>query len=49
MLIQAVCLMLPGHAKVRFAQVYWATFARLIGVRVRVIGHAGEDARAGGR
>ena len=38
MLIQAVCLILPGHAKVRFAQVYWATFARLIGVRVRVIG-----------
>jgi 1-acyl-sn-glycerol-3-phosphate acyltransferase len=38
MLIQAVCLMLPGHANVTFARVYWATLARLIGVRVRVIG-----------
>jgi lyso-ornithine lipid O-acyltransferase len=38
MLIQAVCLILPGPAKVRFARVFWATLARLIGVRVRVIG-----------
>ena len=47
MLIQAVCLILPGHAKVRFAQVYWATLARLIGVRVRVIGTPVK--RSGGR
>jgi 1-acyl-sn-glycerol-3-phosphate acyltransferase len=40
MLIQAVCLVLPGRAKVGFAQVYWAVFARLIGIRVRVIGSA---------
>jgi 1-acyl-sn-glycerol-3-phosphate acyltransferase len=38
MLIQAVCLILPGPAKVRFALVYWATLARLIGVRVLVVG-----------
>ena len=38
MLIQALCLILPGHAKVRFARVYWSVFARLIGVEVRVIG-----------
>ena len=38
MVIQASCLVLPGHAKVRFARLYWAAFARLIGVRVRVIG-----------
>src|SRR5271168_5612480 len=47
MLIQAVCLILPGHAKVRFARVYWATLARLIGVRVRVIGTPMK--RSGGR
>jgi lyso-ornithine lipid O-acyltransferase len=38
MLIQAVCLILPGHAKVLFARIYWAVFTRLIGIRVRVIG-----------
>lgn len=38
LLIQAVCLLLPGRAKVAFAQVYWAVFTRLIGIRVRVIG-----------
>ena len=47
MLIQAVCLILPGHAKVRFAQVYWATLARLIGIKVRVIGTPVK--RSGGR
>lgn len=40
MLVQSVCLLLPGHAKVRFARLYWATFARLIGIEVRVIGTA---------
>ena len=52
MLIQAVCLLLPGHgklghAKVWFARVYWATFARLIGIEVRVIGTVAK--RQGGR
>ncbi|HEY0183454.1 MAG TPA: lysophospholipid acyltransferase family protein [Rhodopila sp.] len=47
MLIQALCLILPGSAKVMFARLYWATFARLIGVRVRVIGTAVR--RRGGR
>ncbi len=36
--IQSVCLLLPGRAKVRFARFYWAVFSRLLGVRVRVIG-----------
>jgi 1-acyl-sn-glycerol-3-phosphate acyltransferase len=36
--IQGVCLILPGHAKVGFARVYWAVFTRLIGIRVRVVG-----------
>ena len=35
---QAVLLLLPGHPKVWFARVYWAVFARLIGLHVRVIG-----------
>ncbi len=38
MLIQAVCLLLPGKAKVTFARIYWAMFTRLIGIEVRVIG-----------
>jgi 1-acyl-sn-glycerol-3-phosphate acyltransferase len=38
LLIQAVLLLLPGRGKVAFARVYWATFARLLGLRVRVIG-----------
>jgi lyso-ornithine lipid O-acyltransferase len=38
MLIQALCLVLPGRAKVRFARLYWAMVARLIGIEVRVIG-----------
>ncbi len=36
--IQAVCLLLPGQAKMTFARIYWAVFARLIGIQVRVIG-----------
>lgn len=47
MLIQAGCLMLPGHAKIVFARVYWATFTRLIGIKVRVIGTPAK--RAAGR
>lgn len=38
MVMQACCLMLPGRAKVTFARVYWAGFASLIGIAVRVIG-----------
>ena len=47
MLIQSVCLVLPGDAKVLFARTYWAVFARLIGIRVRVIGTPVR--RSGGR
>ena len=38
MLIQAVCLRLPGQAKVAFAKFYWACFARALGLDVRVVG-----------
>jgi lyso-ornithine lipid O-acyltransferase len=36
--IQAIFLLLPGPLKVLFAEVYWATVARLLGLKVRVIG-----------
>ena len=42
MLIQALCLILPGRAKVAFAQIYWAILTRLIGIKVRVIGKPAE-------
>jgi lyso-ornithine lipid O-acyltransferase len=38
MLIQAVCIALPGRLKVTFARFYWAAACRLLGVNVRVIG-----------
>jgi lyso-ornithine lipid O-acyltransferase len=38
MLIQALCLLLPGAAKVAFPKLYWSLFARALGLRVRVIG-----------
>jgi lyso-ornithine lipid O-acyltransferase len=47
MLIQAVCLVLPGRPKVLFARIYWRVFARLIGIRVRVVGTPAR--RSGGR
>lgn len=38
LLVQTVCVLLPGKAKVGFAKLYWAVFARLLGLHVRVIG-----------
>jgi lyso-ornithine lipid O-acyltransferase len=38
MLVQAICLVLPGRLKVAFPRLYWAVLARLIGIKVRVIG-----------
>jgi 1-acyl-sn-glycerol-3-phosphate acyltransferase len=44
---QAVCLLLPGRARVRFARLYRAVLCRMLGVRVRVIGRsAGNSAVA---
>jgi len=36
--LQALFLLLPGAAKVHFARVYWAVFARLLGLHMQVIG-----------
>lgn len=47
MAIQAICLLLPGRPKVVFARFYWAMTARILGVRVRVIGSSA--AKPGGR
>lgn len=44
--VQAVCLLLPGHAKAAFARIYWALFTRLLGLRVQVVG---APVRAAGR
>jgi 1-acyl-sn-glycerol-3-phosphate acyltransferase len=46
---QTVCVLLPGRPKVAFARVYWAVFARLIGLRVRVIGRSASDPAPVGR
>ena len=46
-LFQALLLVLPGHPKVWFARVYWASLCRLMGLRVRVVGT--QARRADGR
>jgi len=38
MLIQAVLLCIPGHAKVTFPLFFWGRFARALGLDVRVVG-----------
>ena len=38
MLIQALCLLAPGRAKVAFPKFFWARFARNLGLEVRVVG-----------
>ncbi len=43
MLIQSLCLWLPGPAKVWFPQVYWAWFTRILGLRVRVVGEIARN------
>jgi 1-acyl-sn-glycerol-3-phosphate acyltransferase len=45
--IQAVCLALPGRAKVVFARFYWSVVCRLLGLQVRTIGAAADS--TGGR
>jgi 1-acyl-sn-glycerol-3-phosphate acyltransferase len=38
LLIQAICILLPGRAKLVFPRIYWRTFARLFGMQVQVVG-----------
>jgi lyso-ornithine lipid O-acyltransferase len=42
---QAVCLLLPGRAKVVFARFYWAIFTRLLGFEVRIVGYRASGDR----
>jgi len=42
MAIQAICLLLPGRAKVIYARFYWSVVCRLLGLRVRMIGAAAD-------
>lgn len=44
MAVQALCLALPGKAKVAFPRLFWRLFARALGLDVRVVGElAGKD------
>jgi lyso-ornithine lipid O-acyltransferase len=47
--IQGVCVLLPGRPKVVFARIYWAVFCRLLGLRVRTIGHSAAKPSPDGR
>jgi 1-acyl-sn-glycerol-3-phosphate acyltransferase len=38
MLVQAVCLALPGRAKVAFPRFFWSRFSATLGLDVRVVG-----------
>jgi 1-acyl-sn-glycerol-3-phosphate acyltransferase len=47
--VQSVMLLLPGHAKERFARIYWMIFRHLMGVRLRVIGSPARRVADGAR
>lgn len=44
MAVQAICLLLPGPAKVWFARTYWRVFSRLLGVHIQVVGERASGA-----
>ncbi len=43
--VQSVCIVLPGRPKVVFARLYWNSFCRLIGLRVRLTGQPSRAER----
>jgi 1-acyl-sn-glycerol-3-phosphate acyltransferase len=45
--VQAILVLLPGSAKVRFARLYWHVMCRSIGLSVRVIGVAAQRTAEG--
>ncbi len=45
--IQAGLLLVPGHAKIAFARVYWAGMCLLLGLRVRAVGTPARRGPAG--
>jgi 1-acyl-sn-glycerol-3-phosphate acyltransferase len=46
MVVQTICLLCPGRAKIVYARFYWTVTCRLLGLRVRVIGTAANVANA---
>jgi len=47
--VQSVCILLPGRPKVVFARIYWSMFCRIIGLRVQVAGQPIPGAHGGSR
>jgi 1-acyl-sn-glycerol-3-phosphate acyltransferase len=47
--VQSAMILLPGRGKVVFARLYWSVMARLVGVRVRMLGPSPLARGAGGR
>jgi 1-acyl-sn-glycerol-3-phosphate acyltransferase len=43
MLVQAICLVLPGRAKVAFPLFFWARFTATLGLDVRVVGELASN------
>lgn len=43
--VQSVCILLPGRPKVVFARVYWSLFCRIIGLQLRVAGRPASGGR----
>jgi 1-acyl-sn-glycerol-3-phosphate acyltransferase len=41
-IVQTICLIMPGRSKVEFPKFYWTVFTRLIGIKVRVIGNRAD-------
>ena len=41
--IQSICLLLPGSSKVYFARCYWRIFTWLMGIQVRTIGEQAQQ------
>lgn len=48
-LVQAILIVVPGHAKVWFARIYWSVMCRIMGLRVRSIGQPAVRGPARGR
>jgi 1-acyl-sn-glycerol-3-phosphate acyltransferase len=44
MAVQAICLALPGRAKVAFPRFFWGRFAATLGLDVRVVGELASNA-----
>ena len=47
--VQSVCILLPGRPKVVFARIYWSVFCRIIGLGVQVAGQPIPGAHGGSR